>query len=44
MHDVALNVHQDVTVVPIFDLKDVADQRVGCKRAAEVFLSFLELY
>ena len=44
MHDVALNVHQDVPVVPIFNLKYVADQRVGCKGSAEVFLSFLELY
>jgi len=44
MHDVALYVNQDVSVVSIFDLQDVADQRVGCKGAAEVFLSFLELY
>ena len=30
MNDVTLIVNHDILVVPVLDLQDVADQRVGC--------------
>ena len=40
---VALSVQQDVAVVPVFYVEDVAKQRVGSQRPDEVLLRFLEV-
>lgn len=42
MQKVALDVNQDVSVVSVFDLQDVADERVGGKTVTEVFAGLLE--
>jgi hypothetical protein len=44
MHDMAFDINQNVAIVSIFDLEDVADQGIGCKGLAEVYLSLLEFY
>jgi len=36
MYDVSLLVDHDVAIVPVFDLEDVADQRVGCHALDEI--------
>jgi hypothetical protein len=43
VHDVAFNVNQNVTIVSILDLEDVAQQRVGSQTLAEVVSGMLEL-
>lgn len=41
--DVALCVDEDVAVVSVSDLEEVADQRVGCQALQEVQLSDFEV-
>lgn len=43
VHDVALDVDQDVAVVSVLDVQNVAEQRVGRKTPAEVVTSLLVL-
>jgi hypothetical protein len=39
---VTLTIDQDIGVVSVFDLQRIANQRIGCKRIAKVFIGFLE--
>mmetsp|Transcript_33658 Transcript_33658/g.51947 ORF Transcript_33658/g.51947 Transcript_33658/m.51947 type:complete len:312 (-) Transcript_33658:3040-3975(-) len=43
MHDVPLDINKDVTVMSVLDLEDVAEQRVGSQRLAEVLPRLLVL-
>ena len=43
MNYVALVVNQNVLVVSIFYLKNIAHERVGCKTLIECVLGFLEV-
>lgn len=42
MNDVAFDINHDVTIVPVFDLKQVANQTVGGHGADKVAASHLE--
>jgi hypothetical protein len=44
VHNVSLDIHEDVSVVPVLDLQNVADQGVGREGPTEVLLSLLEFY
>ena len=36
MEEMSLNINQNILIVSVLDLQDVADQRVCCKRVDEV--------
>lgn len=42
VHDVALAVDHDVSVVSVLDLQDIAGDRICCHRLDEIESSFLE--
>ena len=43
MEDVSLVIDQDILIVSIFNLKNVADERVSCKALAEGVLGLFEV-
>ena len=43
MNQVTLFIQKHVSIVPVLDLQDVADERIGCQRISESFLSILKV-
>ena len=44
MTNVPFNVNHDIFIVPVFNLKDVANERICSKRIGEIFDGLLVLF